>query len=213
MKNFLSAFFKKKESTQDSDTLVQENYLQDSPELVGYVNINEQILTYNAMLTFFNTSQSILDVGCGRGDLFAFLKERYEDVFLDSNYYGIDTSEPLINAGKERYGINNIHVHDFASFKNASKFNWVFACNFFNEFKEDKYEYLYKCIDKMYNLSNHGVAFNIITDQANIQKEYEQYYSLYNAGEILNYLNLTYKKVITRSDYLVGDTTFYIFKQ
>lgn len=212
MKNFLSSFFKKKDSVQESDTLVQENYLQDSPELVGYVNINEQILTYNSMLTFFNTSQSILDVGCGRGDLFAFLKERYEDVFLDSNYYGIDINEPLINAGKERYGINNIHVQDFSSFKNASKFNWVIACNFFNEYKENQYEYLYKCIDKMYNLSNHAVVFNVISTDANIQQEYLQYYSLYDAGKILNHLNSTYKKVIVRADYLVGDTSFYIFK-
>lgn len=210
MKNIFS-FFRKKKSATNADVNA-DNFLQEDSILVGYSNINEQIITYSTALTFFNTKQTILDVGCGRGDLFAFLKEEHEDVFLDSNYYGIDYNPVIIESGKSKYGIDNIHVKDFNSFTLENKYNWVIACNFFNAFNENQYDYLYNCIDKMYNLCNIGIAFNVITNQADITIDQENLFSTYDQGKILNHISLTYKKVVVRSDYLLGDTTYFIFK-
>ena len=209
MKNIFS-IFKKKKSVVTED--VPETFLQDDSILVGYSNINEQILTYNSALTFFNVNQSVLDVGCGRGDLFAYIKEQYEDVFLDSNYYGIDNNEIVLNAGKEKYNIDNIHLQDFTTFKTNNKYNWVVACNYFLDPLDDQYTRLFKSVDKMYNICNFAVAFNVITNQADVQEDQIASYSIYDAGKILNHLLTTYKKVIVRADYLLGDTMFYVFK-
>ena len=208
MKNIFSIFKKKKSVNSE----ITESFIQDESILVGYTNINEQILTYGSALTFFNPNLSILDIGCGRGDLFAFMKEQYEDVFLDSNYYGIDKNEIVINAGKQKYNIDNIHLQDFNSFKSETKYNWICALNYFNDPVEDSYKVLYKTIDRMFNLSSDAIVFNIITNQADIQQDQITSYSIYDAGQILNHLTNVYKKVIVRSDYLLGDTMFYVFK-
>lgn len=208
MKNIFSIFKKKKSVNSE----VTESFIQDESILVGYTNINEQIITYGTALTFFNPNLSILDIGCGRGDLFAFMKEQYEDVFLDSNYYGIDRNEIVINAGKQKYNIDNIHLQDFNSFKPERKYNWVSALNYFNDPVEDNYKILYKTIDRMFNLSSDAIVFNVITNQADIQQDQISSYSIYDAGQILNHLTNVYKKVIVRADYLLGDTMFYVFK-
>lgn len=210
MKNIFS-IFKKKKSTDPKNVL--SDFVQDDSILVGYININEQIITYSTALTLFNPNLSILDIGCGRGDLFAFMKEQYEDVFLDSNYYGIDKNEIVINAGKEKYNIDNIHLQDFNSFKSDKKYNWVSALNYFNDPVDDSYKVLYKTIDRMFNLSSDAIVFNIITNQADIRQDQITSYSIYDAGQILNHLTNVYKKVIVRSDYLLGDTMFYVFKK
>ena len=208
MKNIFSIFKKKKSVNSE----VTESFIQDESILVGYTNINEQIITYGTALTFFNPNLSILDIGCGRGDLFAFMKEQYEDVFLDSNYYGIDRNEIVINAGKQKYNIDNIHLQDFNSFKSETKYNWICALNYFNDPVEDSYKVLYKTIDRMFNLSSDAIVFNVITNQADIQQDQITSYSIYDAGQILNHLTNVYKKVIVRADYLLGDTMFYVFK-
>lgn len=220
MKNIFSTFFGKKKSepiTQevisDVDVIENENDFLSSPMFVGYNDINEQILTYNSLLTFYTVNQSILDVGCGRGDLFVFMKERYEDVFLDSNYYGIDNNPIAIDTGINRYGLSNIHLKDFTNYRTIDKFNWVIASNYFLDVRDNEYDYLYNHVDKMYNLCNYAVAFNIITEQANITYTDDiPPYSVYDPGEVLNHLLNTYRKVIVRADYLLGDSTFYIFK-
>jgi len=208
LKNIFSIFKKKKSVNSE----VTESFIQDESILVGYTNINEQILTYGTALTFFNPNLSILDIGCGRGDLFAFIKEQHEDVFLDSNYYGIDRNEIVINAGKQKYNIDNIHLQDFNSFKSDKKYNWICALNYFNDPVEDSYKVLYKTIDRMFNLSSDAIVFNVITNQADIQQDQITSYSIYDAGQILNHLTNVYKKVIVRADYLLGDTMFYVFK-
>lgn len=209
MKNIFSIFKKKKSVTTETGP---DSFLQDESILVGYSNINEQILTYGAALTFFNVNQSVLDIGCGRGDLFAYIKEQYEDVFLDSNYYGIDNNEIILNVGKEKYNISNIHLQDFTTFKNNNKYNWVVACNYFLDPLDDQYTRLFKSVDKMYNSCTYATAFNVITNQADVQRDQIALYSIYDAGKILNHLLSTYKKVIVRADYLLGDTMFYVFK-
>lgn len=206
MKNIFSIFKKKKSSE------AQESFVQDESILVGYTNINEQILTYGTALTFFNPNLSLLDIGCARGDLFAFMKEQYEDVFIDTNYYGIDNNEIIINIGKEKYNINNIHVQDFNSFKSDKKYNWVSALNYFNNPVEDQYKVLYKTVDRMFNLCTDAIVFNVITNQADIQQNQTALYAIYDSGQILNHLLNVYKKVIVRADYLLGDTMFYVFK-
>jgi len=209
LKNIFSIFKRKKSSNPEQ---VSESFIQDESILVGYTNINEQILTYNSALTFFNPNLSLLDIGCGRGDLFAFMKEQYEDVFLDSNYYGIDKNEIVINTGKEKYNITNIHLQDFNSFKTDIKYNWISALNYFNDPIEDNYKVLYKTVDRMYNLCSDAIVFNVITNQADVHQDQISSYSIYDAGQILNHLTNVYKKVIVRADYLLGDTMFYVFK-
>lgn len=213
-KLFTNLFSSKKSNNESSTTLEvsEDTYLDDSAQLVGYSNINEQILAYNSLLTFFNPAQTVLDINCGRGDLFAYIKQLHEDVFADSQYTGISTNNVLIDVGKEKYRTDNLLNLSFKDFTTTNKFNWVIASNYFNELVEDNYQNLYDNVEKMYKLSNYGVAFNLITSQIEDNSELSSQYHLYDSGKVFNHLLTTYKKVVVRADYLLGDITFFLFK-
>ena len=56
----------------------------------------------------FEASDSILDVGCGYGDLFAFLRDRG----WRGRYVGIDIVPALIEAGHSKYPGADLRVLD-----------------------------------------------------------------------------------------------------
>ena len=204
---------KKTDNTSSTTTEVSEdNYLDESAQLVGYSNINEQILAYNSLLTFFSPTQTVLDINCGRGDLFAYIKQLHEDVFADNQYTGISTNTVLINVGKEKYRTDNLLHTSLKEFPTTNTYNWIMASNYFNELVDDNYQNLYDSVEKMYKLSNYGVAFNLITSQIEDNNDVATQYHLYDSGEVFNYLLTTYKKVVVRADYLLGDITFFLFK-
>ena len=75
------------------------NYLEYSAEAVGYDNREAQWNTYKTALAYIPENSSILDFGCGRGDLYTMHKSEYGDL----DYIGVDINEPLIKAGKKIY--------------------------------------------------------------------------------------------------------------
>lgn len=87
------------------------DYLDNSPEVVGYesVQIQNQIYKFVSRLIWSN---SIIDFGCGRGDFYMYqLKSTNQPV----DYIGIESNPNLIESGKRLYG-------DACTFKNI---NWL----------------------------------------------------------------------------------------
>ena len=64
------------------DEQFDSNYLTESPELVGYPSAEIQELIYNIALEGIEPGESIVDYGCGRGDIATMMPE--------SKYTGID---------------------------------------------------------------------------------------------------------------------------
>jgi 2-polyprenyl-3-methyl-5-hydroxy-6-metoxy-1,4-benzoquinol methylase len=65
----------------------------------------------------------VLDLGCGNGRLYGFLKDRSID------YTGIDNSEELINLAKDEWGESEKHrflFNDILDFKDAKKYDVIF---------------------------------------------------------------------------------------
>ena len=58
---------------------LDDNYLKADPQVVGYRDEQEQEIIYDFVASNFDaTQESILDVGCGRGDFLRHLKEIYQ---------------------------------------------------------------------------------------------------------------------------------------
>ena len=69
-------------------------------------------------LAELNSSMSILDIGCGNGKFYDFLKKHY-----DCEYYGIDLSENQIKNCKEKYNQNIFECADMHSFRSNKKYD------------------------------------------------------------------------------------------
>jgi len=82
-----------------------------------------------------------LDVDCGFGDLFAYLKRQNTPV----NYTGIDLSPELINKAKKLHPDGNFFCGDIFDFSPAeNSFDYVLLSGALNEELEDNGEYAKK---------------------------------------------------------------------
>ena len=89
-------------STEEMAALanLDPDYLQYSPEVVGYDNREHLWDAYRIVTSYMGDPDgyaSVMDFGCGRGDYLAFHTQEYGKDIID--YYGVDLNEPLIEAG------------------------------------------------------------------------------------------------------------------
>ena len=91
-------------------------------------------------------NHSILDVGCGFGDLFGYLKKNKTDF----DYLGCDINEKIINVAKDQYPDVTFVVHDFLDLKLEKKYDWVIASGIFNFKLNDNEIYIQKMLTKMF---------------------------------------------------------------
>ncbi len=103
---------------------------------------------------------SILDVGCGTGDLSAFLREKGI-----SDYVGIDIYEPSLERARERYPQETFINGDLLTMKFEKEFDYAFCSGGFTlNLTIDNYDFLYSMISAMWELTTVGIAFNFLSD-------------------------------------------------
>jgi cyclopropane fatty-acyl-phospholipid synthase-like methyltransferase len=98
---------------------------------------------------------SILDVGCGQGDMLGFLRASG----LSARYVGMDVSERMI-ALAQRFPNEHFLCADFLDESVAEEFDWVLAVGTFNHriAGEDQEIYLQRALAKMYRLARRGAG-------------------------------------------------------
>lgn len=185
-----------------------------SPELLGWNSTEEQETLFFALQMFYEQDSSVLDVGAGRGDLFGYMTNLYPN-WDPTLYTGIDFNSYLINLGTQKFPTANLLVGDLFTIDESVRYDWCMANGIFNLkiANYDMEEYTKLAIDKMYNIAEKGVAFNLLTSyDDSMSQEVIDAIHKFDAGEYLNYLTEKYGKVICRADYFPGDVTFFIFK-
>jgi len=191
---------------------VDEDYLLNAPQIAGWSSTQEQELLFSAMLLFYSPEMSILDAGCGRADLFGYLSRTFQ---TNIPYKGIDFNPNLLEVSRLKYPAVSVSQSDILDMTENA--DWVVASGLFNIASNppgiDMAEYTQRCIDKMYESANIGVAFNLLTGYPDdIADEDKAVLVPHNPSVWLDYLLSKYTKVICRTDYMLGDVTFFILK-
>ncbi len=145
------------------DTPKGVDWKDKKSQSLGFQHIMDTIHFYFPSLKSF----SIFEVGCGYGAFFEFLKEK--DLHHDITYSGIDLVDEMITTAITRFPElkNNLYIGDFKSFSFQSRFDFVTSSGIFNV-KEDIDEHLFEknvlhIIELMFNLSEKGTVFNLMT--------------------------------------------------
>ncbi len=188
--------------------------LLNSPEIVGWFSTQEQELLFSALLLFYSPEQSILDVGCGRADLYGYCKKMFGDDAKAIPYKGIDYNPNILNIAQEKYPGVYTEAVDILNASAEESHDWIVGSGLFNLLdNEDMETYTKTVIQKMYEKSRIGVVFNLLTGvPEDMADEDVAQLVIHDPVAWLDYLLKTYTKVICRADYLSGDVTFYIFK-
>jgi len=190
----------KNPSNYDSD------YLEHSPEAVGFPNREEQWNTYRTVVGFIPSGESILDFGCARGDFERFYQTEYKQ---DLDYVGIDMNKQLIDASKKVYKSEvDVRCEDWFKLDSNLKKDWcinIGSCDlrYDADIKKDDDEYMQSTIESMYNHANKGIIVILASDRSETKDD-----GLINrnAGDVLNWAQKKFGT--TALDHTVSNDVF-----
>lgn len=177
------------------------------------------LLDINSFTDSFN-DVSILDLGCGLGHLYRFLKEEGLLERNRINYTGFDIMPDFIEKARAAYPGVRFEVRDVLEENLREQFDYVFMSGIFNLKFSDKtphVEFVQNMLKRSYELARRGVAANFLdTAAVNLvprgkNNEIGRYY-FHSPAEILTLSRTITTRYILRADYFRGDFTVYLLK-
>ena len=136
---------------------------------------------------------SVLDVGCGQGDLYTFLQQRMSTSHKPFSYTGIDVSEKMIGIAKSKHPNVNFSCVDFLTQKEDQKYDHVFALGTFSLRAEDQDQYITSCISKCFRLTNHTCTITITSETSETKYDEIFYYKVSDIAKTASSLS---KKIV-----------------
>lgn len=178
-----------------------------SPQTLGWGKHSRQSLRFTILTGVGDLDgKSILDVGCGFGDLYNFLAHQG----WTGNYVGIDFVSDLIDEAQTRLPNVEFISGDFEDWDFKKPFDYVLASGIFN-FKlkhEDNWIYIMRMLERMLSLASKGVAVDFMTSWVDYQKELNFHTDPITL--IQNIRRLT-KRFVIRQDYMPYEFSLYLY--
>jgi len=208
------------DSQNPADELLTEitetfpDYMFNDANWVGYPDAEMQESVYNIASygTFNADTNSILDVGCGRGDYGHYIKTA---VNPDIEYTGIDVNEFAIKVGKHKYSNLNLDLHanvfnsDWLSERPDFMVDWVMHItnltvdyNLYSDiFTENRrYDYFKEMLSLSMRIARSGAVFILLND--NQENSAENQYLTHSFSELAKVLyGMNYAFAIDNTDY------------
>ncbi len=154
-----------------------------------------------------NKNSRILDVGCGLGNFYQWLKKQQ----FTPEYYGIDITPAMVQHTLKKCPGIQVQQGTLFNFPTSfpKQFDHVFASGLFYYRQNDPEHYLKSCIKIMFSMAKKSIAFNSLSAWANTRQD-QEYYA--NPLNILDYCRTLTPKVSLRHDYHPADFTLYLYK-
>jgi len=152
------------------------------------------------------TNKSVLEVGCGFGDLGAYLKRKYKRV----HYTGIDISSRMIEEGRKRYPKVPLYHLNVLDMNPHQQFDAVLAQGVFYLLKDNAESRMWRLIEKMFSLARQAVAFSTLSAWASRKNSSEFYADPIRVAEWCRRLT---PFLVFRHDYHPGDFSVYLYKE
>jgi RimJ/RimL family protein N-acetyltransferase len=148
-----------------------------------------------------NKQVSILDIGCGTGDLYSHLIEQNVPV----SYNGIDLTPGMINIAKERFPNTNFEIRNFID-KPYGPFDYILCSGVF---AYSDFTFMKTLILSGFDNSNICFAFNSLSSLAK-EKVSSEFYA--DPSDVLRFCLSLSPWVVLRHEYHPNDFTVYVFK-
>ena len=198
MKNYIS----KKILRYYSRLLEEHGY---DPQSVGWGNLKgKQSLRFDILCQIGNLSNStILDVGCGFGDLYRYLQ--YKKIIV--KYLGVDINDELLKIGRKINPKIKLELRDIEKKKFTRKFDWVIASGITSH--GSTYSHIKSVLSEMFRICKKGVAMNFVSDFV----DYKTKGLFYSSPEkIYSIMRTLSNRVVLRHDYMPYEFTIYVYK-
>ena len=176
-----------------------------SPKSVGWgTKKGRQSIRFEILCQIGDISNSsILDIGCGFGDLFGYLSHRK----IKMKYHGIDINNNLVNMGKKIYPTAHLECRDFEIKKFNRKFDWVLSSGITSY--GSTYSHLTSIMKEMFKICKQGYSMNFISDNVDYKSK-DLFYS--SPEKIISIVKSISNRFILRHDYMPYEFTLYVYK-
>ena len=148
----------------------------------------------------------ILDVGCGFGDLLAWLRARD----IEPDYTGLDICKPMIERCRARFGRSaQFVIGDALTFVTDYTWDYIIASGIFGYNARDTRARLQPTLERLYDLSRIGLAVSFLSRRA-ASRSPNRFYV--HPSDVLQFgLNLT-PAVRLDHTYLPNDFTVCLYR-
>jgi trans-aconitate methyltransferase len=173
---------------------------------LGWRHSEDQLVRFAMLAGIGNMNNcSVLDAGCGHGDLRAYLGDKYPRL----RYIGIDQSEAFLSIASDRYTHlpeTTFYLGDF-SIAELPVADYVLVSGSLNYHNSDP-GFIYKIIDKLFNTSRIALGFNLLSKV----DAPDGILVSYDADDIVQYCRTLSDKVLLYDTYFEGDFTIWMYR-
>jgi ubiquinone/menaquinone biosynthesis C-methylase UbiE len=181
---------------------------QDNIEILSSGTSNRRDIRFQVLQEIgIKSGDRILDVGCGLGDFYSYLKGSGIDV----DYHGVDISSELINIAQKNLQLKTLEYRDFFKEKfEAHSFDFVICSQVLNLKTPgvNNFELAQEFLTEMYRVARKGVACDFVTSYVDFKEDYLFYHS---PEDILTFSKTLSKRVTLRHDYPAFEFCIYIY--
>ncbi|WP_214072942.1 class I SAM-dependent methyltransferase [Mucilaginibacter sp. dw_454] len=177
----------------------------DDSLALGWRDRKSQLVRFDAMMDIADLNGcTVLDAGCGTGDMFGFLLDKYPDV---KSYTGVDFIPEMIEEARTKI-ISPKAIFWPVSFMSTvlPEADYVLASGSLNYANADP-DYIYKAISHLFQLSRCGLGFNLLK-----LMPYAGMLAAYDPDDIVAYCKTLSDHVVLKDDYDVEDFTMFVYR-
>ena len=146
----------------------------------------------------------VLDVGCGFGDLYGFLR----DLDINVDYTGIDINPEFIEIAKNTYPEARFIACDFDETLLKEEFDWSFAVGIFTIRISDNDLFIKSTLRRMLSVSCKGIAADFLLPT---YSQNDAYWRV-EPGELLRFCQTLSRRCAVRCDYKADEYCVYLYK-
>lgn len=199
--------------TPDEQKLIIDRYnerltsMGETAQALGWRNSSQQQLRFRVLAEIADLSGcSILDIGCGFGDLLDCV---IQSGATDVRYTGTDLNPALIEVAQKKHPAASFHATtDLSQFADDSQ-DYVFLSGLFNFKIEDNTGFMHDTVRESFRIARRGVAFNLLGSYVDFKEEHLFYHQ---EQEVFDFAKGLTRFVALRADYPLYEFTVYLHK-
>jgi SAM-dependent methyltransferase len=173
---------------------------------LGWKSVEDQLIRFQVLGDIGALGGDLIcDVGCGFGDLYPYLVNRFGSL----GYLGVDISGELLSLARARHADLRFLLADILDAAYTERADWYLLSGALNYKLENNLAFTERMLTRMFALCNKGVAVNFLSTYVNYQHPRNYHHDPTDVFRLAKGLT---KRVTLRHDYPLWEFTVYLYK-